>query len=238
MHKGHTFLAVIPARGGSKGIPNKNIVVIHNKPLIQYTIETALQSKYLDRIIVSTDNQEIANTATSIGAEVPFLRPAHLAQDNSKTIDVLVHTIKHLKALGTEYDFIVLLQPTQPLREAFHIDQAIEQLIEHNANALVSVSEVKEHPILMRTIENGKLKSLLGANSTVRRQDFPAYYKVNGSIYINKLDNDFNEDISLNDNPFPYVMDSYYDLDIDTEEDLIEFQRKLQHCSTDHKSNN
>jgi len=221
MYKDKTFLAIIPARSGSKGIPKKNIKIIGGKPLIQFTIEESLKSKYIDRVIVSTDDIEIAEISKKCGAEVPFIRPIELASDYSKTIDSLVHAIEKLKLMGSTYDYIVLLQPTQPLRRYWHIDEAIEKIVNLKGSSLVSVSEVKEHPILIREInENGILKNLLRTESTIRRQDFPKYYKVNGAIYINKIDEEFNNNTSLNDNKLPYIMDKKYDLDIDSPLDL------------------
>lgn len=229
MYKGKRILAIIPARGGSKGIPRKNIISVNGKPLIQYTIDVAKKSKYIDRIIVSTEDEEIADIALSSGAEVPFLRPKELAQDETKTIDVLVDVIKKLKLSGKEYDYSILLQPTQPLRQPFHIDESIERLIELNEDSLISISEVKEHPILMKTIdENGKLQNLLNSRSDIRRQDFSKIYKVNGAIYINKINEQFNKNTSLNDNKIAYIMDKKYDLDIDEPEDLLFLELMLK----------
>lgn len=221
MYKDNTFLAVIPARGGSKGIPKKNLFNIKGKPLISYTIDEALRSRYVDKIVVSTDCQEIADVAQQNGAEVPFLRPGHLAADDSKTIDVLLHAVNQLAKNNERFDYIVLLQPTQPLRKYWHIDHAIEQAIEKKQSDLVSVSVVKDHPLLIRSVdEKGTLQRLLPQNSTVRRQEFIPYYKVNGAIYINKLDGSFHENVSLNDNSYPFFMDKKYDLDIDDMDDI------------------
>lgn len=221
MYKDKRILAVIPARGGSKGIPRKNIVNVLGKPLIQYTIEEALLSRYLDNVIVSTEDEEIARISQKCGAEVPFLRPKELATDDSKTIHTLLHAIDFYEKRDVFYDYIVLLQPTQPLRKHWHIDEAIEKIIDNKAKGLVSISRVKDHPILIRKKDqNDLLTSILKENSTVRRQDFPEYYKINGAIYINKIDNDFNSNTSLNDNSLGYVMDAKYDLDIDDPLDL------------------
>lgn len=221
MYKDNTFLAVIPARGGSKGIPKKNLYNVKGKPLICYTIDEALQSKYLDKIVVSTDCYEIADVAIKNGAEVPFLRPGNLAADDSRTIDVLLHAVNQLKKNNEIFDYIVLLQPTQPLRKYWHIDHAIEQAIEKKQPALVSVSVVNDHPILIRSVdETGRLQRLLPENSTIRRQDFTIYYRVNGAIYINKLDSSFNENVSLNDNSYPFFIDKKYDLDVDDLDDI------------------
>lgn len=228
MYKNKRILAVIPARGGSKGIPEKNIVEIEGRPLIDYSISEALKSKYIDRIIVSTESDKISEVSKRCGADVPFLRPQHLAGDDSKTIDVIIDLIGRLSKMGNNYDYVLLLQPTQPLRKAHHIDEAISLVIDNNYKSLVSVNLVNEHPILIRTIDSqGKLKNLLELNSTVRRQDFPSYYKVNGAIYINKIDNDFNENTSLNDNLYPYIMHRDYDIDIDEPFDLEILKIKL-----------
>ncbi|MDR6121912.1 CMP-N,N'-diacetyllegionaminic acid synthase [Bacillus sp. SLBN-46] len=229
MYNQKSFLAIIPARGGSKGIPGKNIIKINEKPLIQYTIEAALSSKYLDRIIVSTDCKSIAEVSLSCGAEVPFIRPESLAKDTSKTIDVLLHAVDDLRKVGDKYDYLVLLQPTQPLRTAKHIDEAIEMIINKKGESLVSISEVSEHPLLMRRLDSHcNVQKLLHMESTVRRQDFPKYYKVNGSIYINQINSNFNLNTSLNDNKLGYVMNKDYDLDIDEPSDLEILKKKQE----------
>lgn len=215
MYKDSKIIAVIPARGGSKGVPRKNIRIVHGKPLIAYTIESALRSRYIDRVIVSTDDEEIRTASLEYGADVPFLRPRHLATDEAKTIDTLLHT---LQTIAETYDYIVTLQPTQPLRTTEEIDQAIEAIIDHTQDGLVSISPVQQHPILMRTMNGeGRLTPLLEMSSTVRRQDFPEYYFVNGSIYINTVDT-LTEETSLNDNPYGFITDP--GIDIDTEEEL------------------
>lgn len=221
MYQEQKILAIIPARGGSKGIPGKNIIDLCGKPLMAYSIEQALACPYIDDVVVSTDSERIREVALAYGAQVPFLRPAHLASDTSRTIDALIYTMEELKKEGRTYDYLLLLQPTQPIRKAFHLTEAIETLINSGQSSLVSVSIVKEHPILMRTIDDhGMLHSLLSVSSTVRRQDFPAVYKVNGSIYLNRLDATFHQDTSLNDNVIPYIMDPQYAIDIDSMEDL------------------
>ncbi|MCI9443084.1 MAG: acylneuraminate cytidylyltransferase family protein [Ruminococcus sp.] len=221
MKSNKKFLALIPARAGSKGIKDKNIIDLKGKPLIAYSIEAAKRSKYIDRVVVSTDGDDIASVAKDWGADVPFLRPDYLASDTAKTIDAVLHCIQELEKSGEKYDYLVLLQPTQPLRQGFHIDEAIEKILELEAQSLASVSKVKEHPVLIRTIsENGELRNLLDCSSTVRRQDFPDYYRVNGAIYINKINENLNEQTSLNDNVLPYEMSHEYDVDIDELLDL------------------
>ncbi|ADL42230.1 acylneuraminate cytidylyltransferase [Caldicellulosiruptor obsidiansis OB47] len=229
MYKGKTFLGVIPARGGSKGIPRKNIINVCGKPLIQYTIEEALKSNFLDKVIVSTEDEEIAKISRECGAEVPFLRPKELAEDTTKTIEVLIHAVNEMKKQGYTYDYVVLLQPTQPLRRYWHIDEAIAMIVDRNEESLVSVSEVREHPLLMRKIdENGKVINLFGDNSDLRRQEFPKIYKVNGAIYINKINENFNAKVSPNDNKLAYIMDRKYDIDIDEPIDVEIFKLMLE----------
>lgn len=221
MYKNRKILAIIPARGGSKGVPFKNIIEVGGKPLIKYSIDCARESKYIDRTIISTDSLEIKRTAESCGGDVPFLRPAELAQDTSKTIDCLVHAVNWLKERGEEYDYLILLQNTVPLRKGWQIDEAVEKLFNSNARSLVSVTEVDEHPILMRTLnEDDTVKNLLNMNSTVRRQDFPKFYKVDGAIYIQKLDEYFNLETSLNDGKLAYILDRKYSTDIDSYLDI------------------
>lgn len=214
------ILALIPARGGSKGIKDKNIISLAGKPLIAYSIEAAKKSKYIDSIVVTTDSEKIAEVAKRYGARVPFLRPAELAADTSKTIDAVLHAIKTLKSMGENYDTLVLLQPTQPLRTTDDIGKAIELYYESGENGLVSISSVDDSPLLIRSIdEDGKLINLLSQNSTCRRQDMPNYYKVNGCIYINKID-EINENTSFNDNKVPFIMDKEHSIDIDELSDL------------------
>ncbi len=219
MYKNKRLLAIIPARGGSKGIPHKNIIDLCGKQLISYTIEAGLKSKYLDFVMVSTDDKDIANISQQYGAEIPFMRPAELASDTSKTLDAILYTINTMEAMGEKYDALVLLQPTQPLRTSEDIDQAIEKYAEHGYKDLVSISEVDDHPILMRTIEDEKLIPLLDTSSTCRRQDMPKYYKVNGCIYINTI-KQMDENTSFNDNEIPFLMEKSHSVDIDELSDL------------------
>ncbi|MCR5609704.1 MAG: acylneuraminate cytidylyltransferase family protein [Lachnospiraceae bacterium] len=204
MFENKKIVGIIPARGGSKGIPRKNIINLCGKPLIAYTIEAGLNSEYIDYVMVTTEDCEIAEVSKKYGAEVPFMRPDNLAQDTSKTIDVLCHALESLKKKGKYFDIVVLLQPTQPLRTAKDIDNAIIHFKNNNYISLVSVSEVDDHPILIRSIENGRLKKLLNCSSTCRRQDMPRYYKVNGCIYINNID-EIDENTSLNDKLVPLI---------------------------------
>lgn len=228
MFNNQKILALIPARGGSKGIKDKNIIFLAGKPLIAYSIEAAKYSKYIDDIIVTTDSEKIAEISKQYGASVPFIRPAELATDTSKTIDAVLHAIKTLKTMRKEYDVLVLLQPTQPLRTNNDIDEALEVYYKNKEEGLVSVSFVDDSPLLIRSISNeGKLLNLLSQNSTCRRQDMPEYYKVNGCIYINKID-EINENTSFNDNKVPFIMMKEHSVDIDELSDLWMAEYYLQ----------
>ena len=219
MYKGKRILSIIPARGGSKGIPHKNIVSLCGHPLIYYTINAGLQSKYIDYLMVSTDDDEIATVSKRCGAEVPFMRPACLATDTSKTIDAVLHAINALEEKGKNFDLLVLLQATQPLRDTNDIDGAIEYYVDTEIKSLASVSLVKDNPILVRNVKNTTMEKILTQGSTVRRQDMPAFYRINGCIYIN-LVRELNEDTSFNDNVSPYIMERSHSIDIDEESDL------------------
>ena len=228
MYKGKRIIGLIPARGGSKGIPRKNIVDLCGKPLIAYTITAGLNSKYIDYLMVSTDDREIADVSSTCGAEVPFLRPPELATDTSKTIEVVIHAIEKLKTKGMAFDTLVLLQPTQPLRTSEDIDGAIEKYAEEHWNPLASVSLVDDHPLLIRSIIGERLVSLINTSSTCRRQDMPAYYRINGCIYINEISS-LTVETSFNDNPVPFVMDRSHSVDIDEKFDLIMAEYIINH---------
>jgi len=202
------FLAIIPARGGSKGIPRKNVIDFCGKPLIAHTISAALNSKYIKQVIVTTDCDEIAKVSETHGAEI-IKRPAEFATDTAKTIDAIMHVIEN-----SESENIVLLQPTSPLRKTFHVDEAIEMFLAHG-ESVVSVNETKS-PLLIRDVRN---KPILYQRSDVRRQDSPVYNIVNGAIYINKT-KEITQNTSFNDNTIAYVMDKKYSIDIDEPLDL------------------
>lgn len=219
MYNDKRLLAIIPARGGSKGIPHKNIIDLDGKPLIEYTIDASIHSNYIDYTFVSTDDVEIATIAKNAGAKVPFLRPVELALDTSKTIDAVLYSVRKLEEIGECFDAIVLLQATQPLRTVEDVDAAIRLYFESGCKSLASVCEVDDNPVLIRTIQNDSLIRLLNVESTVRRQDMPVYYRVNGCIYINSI-SQLNEKTSFNDNEYPYVMDREHSVDIDEMKDV------------------
>lgn len=192
MIQGKKILALIPARGGSKGLPRKNIMPICGKPLIAWSIEKAKLSKHLDMVLVTTDCQEIADVAKQYGAHVPFLRPTELATDRSSTYDAIRHALDYLRTEeGRTFDYIVLLEPTSPLREDDDIDQMLERLSESSAefDSIISIGEVDEHPSIVRRTRGDKLEPFCPElQQTTRRQDNePAYFPY-GVAYIAKTD--------------------------------------------------
>lgn len=190
MHKNKTFLAIIPARSGSKGIIGKNIINLEDKPLIAYTIEAAAQSNLLDRCIVSTDSEDIANVAKQHGADVPFIRPNELATDEALALDVLNHAIKQLEAAGEHYDYILMLQPTSPLRTCEDIDNSIELAVEKNADSVFSMKPITDFAVeKLKTIDrNGRILPLLKEEKgqSAPRHEGPDVYKRNCAIYLTK----------------------------------------------------
>jgi len=184
-------VGIIPARGGSKGIPRKNIKSLLGKPLIAYTIKTALRCSLIDRVIVSTDDEEIANVARKYGAEVPFMRPRHLALDTTPTLPVLQHAVSYIEENeGVVLDTVVLLEPTSPLRDVGYIDACIQKLQAEDADSVVTVCEVEHNPyFVMLRIENGRYVPLIEPSEPVmRRQDAPKVYRLNGAVYAVKRD--------------------------------------------------
>lgn len=190
MYKGKSFIGIIPARGGSKGLPGKNIRNLCGKPLIVWSIEAGLQSSYLDEVMVTTDSREIAEIAAQAGAAVPFLRPPELAMDNSGTLDAVEHTLAHyLEKEGREFDYVVLLEPTSPLREPGDIDAMIEKIVnnEESFDSIVSIGEVHEHPSIMKKVCGNALEPYCSdLPLTTRRQDNPPAYFPYGVAYITR----------------------------------------------------
>ncbi|MCY6353872.1 acylneuraminate cytidylyltransferase family protein [Clostridium sp. ZS2-4] len=216
MYKDKKILAVIPARGGSKGIPYKNIMDICGKPLIAYSIEAAKKSKYIDYTLVSTDDTKIKEASLKYGANVPFLRPEEISNDAAKSIDVVLHAINFLKEKGEEFDYVVLLQPTSPLRTQSHIDEAIEVLMKSKENSLISICEVDENPVIMRTIQDNRLEPVMEFNGdNLRRQELPKVYIFNGALYINRVSMLLEEKAFVNKQTLPYIMEGEKSVDID-----------------------
>lgn len=223
MYKNERIIAIIPARGGSKGIKKKNIYPLLGKPLIEYTIKEAQKSIYLDEILISTDDKEIARIAQKAGGRVPFLRPPKISGDNATSEDVILHSLKWCKDNNHYYDYFVLLEPTSPLRKVKHIDYAIKELLMNKkANTLISVTKVRQHPYQMKIINKfGFLDSYSRAyKGNIRRQDLPGVYIPNGAIYISQIST-FNKKISFyGGQTIPYIMKEEDNWDINTYYDI------------------
>ncbi len=180
------FVGLIPARGGSKGIPRKNIADCAGKPLLAWTCAAALGSRHLARTLLSTDSEEIAAVGRACGVEVPFTRPAALAADDSSSLDVMAHALDWLEAAGDRPDALVLLQPTSPLRTSRHIDEALERFAAEKADCVVSVTEVPHrfHPLAVMREEEGRLVPYEGARTVTRRQELPPLWARNGPVVL------------------------------------------------------
>jgi CMP-N,N'-diacetyllegionaminic acid synthase len=222
MYRNNKILAVIPARGGSKGVPNKNIKELLGKPLIAYTIEQAKRSRYIDRTIVSTDSPAIADIAVSCGAEVPFLRPEALATDQSSTLDVLVHAIDWLeKNENYKFDILVLLHATTPLREPEDIDRSIELLLDKGVENVFTVTEAHRNPYFnMVEIKNNKV-SLVKMGNYATRQTAPEVFDMNSSIYVWWKDIFMKKRSVFLENSRVYIMPRTRSVDID---DSLDFK--------------
>ena len=224
MYQNKTFLAIIPARGGSKRLPRKNVEDLCGKPLIAWSIEAGLKSKYIDKVVVSSDDEEILNTASKFRIDT-IKRPDRLANDTATSFDA----IKHVLSISKNYDYVVLLQPTSPLRNNTHIDTAIKLLEQKNADAIISVCEMDHSPLWSNTLqEDGALDTFLRDNvSDKRSQELEKYYRVNGAIYICKLDKLLKEEsFFLKENIYAYIMNRASSVDIDEQIDL-DFARVL-----------
>ncbi|MGM9571749.1 MAG: cytidylyltransferase domain-containing protein [bacterium] len=214
-----TVLAVIPARGGSKRLPGKNIKLLKDKPLIAWTIEEAENSKYIDRVIVSTDDKEIADISRLFKADVPFLRPAALAQDTTSTVDVLVDLLSKVE----KYDYLCLLQPTSPLRTSDDIDGALAYFEEKKADSVISVCVAEHSPLWSNVLppDNSLSNFIDDKIKNKRSQDLPVYYRLNGAVYIIKTEKLLQErELLLSENCYAYVMPNERSVDIDTAMDF------------------
>ena len=217
------ILAVITARGGSKGIPQKNTRELLGKPLIAYSIQAALQSRTLNKIIVSTDNETIAHISKKYGAEVPFLRPKHLATDTATSLSVLQHAVSYLaEKEGCLADIIVCLQPTSPLRSAGDIDQAVTLCMNTGADSVVSLCKVEHHPYWMKKVVEGRVYPLMEVDDEEypRRQDLPPVYQLNGAIYVTRKKILMEEERVLGEHTLAHIMSQERSIDIDTPIDL------------------
>jgi len=217
------IIAIIPARKGSKRLPGKNTKLLVGKPLISWTIESALSCKYIDQVVVSTDCTEVSAIAKQLGASVPFKRPKLLSSDQSSSIDVVLHSLDYFTEEGEIYDYVILLQPTSPLRNTEHISAAIELLLANSGDAVISVCKTEHSPLWMNTLGEGDSMNCFLKDSVKnkRSQDLPEFYRLNGAIYLVdikrlKEENSF----MLSDNIYAYKMSAKCSIDIDEKLDF------------------
>lgn len=223
------ILAIIPARGGSKTIPKKNIKPLLGRPLIGYTFDSAKKSKLITRIILTTDDEEIGNLGRKNSVEVPFLRPKELAEDTTPTLPVLIHAINFLKNKENYYpDYIILLQPTVPLRTENHIDEALKILIKSKKDSIVSVTEIPSHfnPQWQLDIQDNKLVFFLNKEKSLgkiitRKQDLPKTYYRNGAIYAFPTKTLMEKNSLYGDECVPYIMPEESSVNIDTLKEFL-----------------
>lgn len=210
-------LAIIPARSGSKGLPDKNIKELNGKPLMAYSIEAALQSGMFDEVMVSTDSEKYAEIAKEYGANVPFLRSEELSGDKAGSWDVVKEVLNRYKEMGKEFDTICLLQPTSPLRDADDIKAAYELYVEKASVAVISVCEMEHSPLWSNTLPNNKsLEGFIRQEAQKPRQEIETYYRLNGAIYIVKTDEIYKDYDFYRNGSFAYIMPTWKSVDIDS----------------------
>ncbi len=216
------ILYIIPARGGSKGLPGKNIRLLADKPLIVHSIVAAQKSKFKGTILVSTDDNAIAAIAKQADAEVPFIRPDELSTDSATTIDVIFHALNFYREQNKNFDLIILLQPTSPLRTAEDIDNAVQCMLDKHADAVVSVCEAEHHPLWANTLpENGSMKNFIRKDIKGKnRQQLPKYYRLNGAVYISSIATLEKHKTFIHDTTFSTQMPIERSVDIDNEIDF------------------
>ncbi|MBI2640909.1 MAG: acylneuraminate cytidylyltransferase family protein [Candidatus Sungbacteria bacterium] len=240
---GKEILGIIPARGGSKSIPRKNIKIFAGKPLIAWAIETLKQSGAVSRVMVSTDDEEIAKAAKDFGAEVPFMRPKELAEDLTPTLPVLQHAVQWLQDNeGYRPDYVVLLEPTSPSKRPFHVKGVVEMLLKTGVDSVISVAEVPgvfSPHWQIKIGEDDRVELFTGGTMKDvirRRQDLPKTYYRNSSIYVFKPELLFADDPSFyGEDVRAYVTDSKYAFDIDTSEDWEFAERQFKKILEDEK---
>lgn len=217
------MLAIIPARGGSKGLPNKNLRLLNGKPLICYTIEAALSCGNISHVIVSTDSEEIAEVARLAGAWVPSLRPAELATDTATSIDVYIYTLNLLKNnFNLDFKTFIVLQPTSPLRSLTDISEAIDLFNDNNADSVISFTK-EQHPVYWhKSIDDkGNIANIFPEDSFSNRQEFPITYYPNGAIYIFKTNLIVEDHKYYTEKTLAYLMPRKRSVDIDDVDDFL-----------------
>lgn len=219
-----SILAIIPARSGSKRLPGKNIRGLCGKPMIAWSIEAAIQSEYVDKVIVSTEDEHIANIAREYGAEVPFMRPGYLATDEATTVSVIRDVLLKYKKSGNIFDYVIVLQPTSPLRTSGHIDESIRIIVERSASSVIGVVKVT-HPVewSSRLGSDGSMTEFIpiGVGKT-RSQDYNERHRICGAIYVCNVGMILSKKPAfIDDGSIAYIMDEVSSLDIDNELDFL-----------------
>ncbi|MBE7719460.1 MAG: acylneuraminate cytidylyltransferase family protein [Lacrimispora celerecrescens] len=216
MYKDKTFLAIIPARSGSKGIIDKNIREINHKPLMAYTVEACKCSGIFDDILVSTDSVKYAKIAERFGASVPFLRPEKLASDQASSIDVILHVLEEMERHGKTFDCFMLLQPTSPLRNETHMIESAHILTENHADSVISICKSEPTSYLtIRLTDEGMVKVPFSDKKQVRRQDIRPEYRLNGAIYLSLTSYFMKHKSFYEGRTLPYFMNAFDSVDID-----------------------
>jgi N-acylneuraminate cytidylyltransferase/CMP-N,N'-diacetyllegionaminic acid synthase len=218
-----SIIAIIPARGESKSVQRKNIKLLAGKPLIAYTIETALKCKLLNRVIVSTDDKEIAAISKKHGAEVPFMRSRELALDSTPMLPVLQHAVSYMEQNEKSHiDVVVLLQPTSPFRKVSDIENCIKKLKNEKTDSVVTVCEAEHNPyFVMMKFQNDNLVPFLKTEKPItRRQDAPKVYRLNGAVYAVRRDVLMNENKLFTDNTKAVIMPQERSIDLDSQLDF------------------
>ena len=233
MIEGNKVLALIPARGGSKGLPGKNIKDLCGMPLLAWPIRAAKESNYIDQVIVSTENKNYADIARSYGASVPFIRPAKLAKDDSATYLVVEHALNYLKSQNEIYDYMVLLEPTSPLTTSKDIDEALKLLISKRdlADSVVGVSKVEAtHPVFdVRINDKGLIEPYVGNGFNIlKRQEIDTLYYFEGSLYISDLAILIREKSFYHNRTLPYIVPRWKAIEIDELVDYVCAEAILQ----------
>lgn len=230
MYQGKKIIAIIPARSGSKGLPNKNIKKLNGIPLIAYSIECAKSCEFIDEVFVSTDSQEYANIALKYGASVPFLRPENISNDKSQAYDYVSHCIEsYVVKFGYEFDYFIVLQPTSPIRKVYHIMDVVKMLIDQKLDSVVSVCKADHIPQIFNHLPENESMYMFYKDdkNSFNRQDFGEYYKLNGSIYAMKVSEFIKHKSYYIENSKAYIMDKKFSIDIDDELDFFMAEKLL-----------
>ncbi|HAZ91439.1 MAG TPA: CMP-N-acetlyneuraminic acid synthetase [Eubacterium sp.] len=215
-------IAIITARSGSKGLPDKNIKLLHGKPLIAYSIEAAIDSGCFDKVFVSTDSQKYADISKQYGADVSFLRSKEMSSDSAGSWDVVREVVKEFEKRGEEYGKVMLLQPTSPLRSSADIQNSFAFMDKMNANSVVGVTETDHSPLWCNTLpEDLSMENFRRSEyDDLPRQMLPKYYRINGAIYLIRIE-ELEEENMFRKKSFAYIMPRERSVDIDSELDFI-----------------